>query len=254
MASCGFVCNLLCFRNCQKKGERHDFVYPTNAKQLERMGAPWMTKALRASGSIGAGMEVTNMTCTTVGTPGLLSELRLVTLEYSGGSADAPTRLMAKFAPPDLKTRATTDLFELIRCEYNCYKGDMLKNVPLKTPKCYFADMNYKTNNCCILLEVVDGTFKDQLAGVSLEDARKVMGALAKFHGVWFGGAKIEAPEVQFINRLDRPLYKLLGPGVLKGLEEREGPEAKGQGLDLRGNAKYARSHTRHLQAHVHVA
>lgn len=35
-------------RNCQKPGSLYQIKYPTNPEQLQRMGALWMTQALRA--------------------------------------------------------------------------------------------------------------------------------------------------------------------------------------------------------------
>jgi len=83
MASIGFILNILIYRNAQRKGESYKLKYPVNPKQLEKMGAPFMTKALRASGKLEKDIQVETVSISIPGQVGLLGQLRIVELTYS---------------------------------------------------------------------------------------------------------------------------------------------------------------------------
>lgn len=164
-------------------------------------------------------------------TAGLLSELRVVTLTYSRqGQVGWPAVVMVKFAPPDLKTRLTTDLFQLLRTEFKFYSGEIAKQAPFRTPKCYYADMNYTSNNFCLMMEMVSAEFRDQLAApITVPDARQIFGALARLHAKWHGD-KAEAQEVQFINKSDIDIFKMLKPEGLKAWKKVKARKQGGEG------------------------
>eukprot|EP00729_Bicosta_minor_P015061 gene15061-348_t len=188
------------------------------------MGAEWATKALSASGFLPAGVTVASLECKQPETVGLLSELKFVDLTYTGTAsahAGLDTTMVVKFAPPDLITRITVDLFELLRTEFRFYAVDAVAKefakMGIVTPKCYYADMNMKANNLCILLEKVDAEFKDQLVDeITLEEAKLVVEVLGKINGRWHGQEKANSPMVAFINQCDSAPYKLFG-GVADG-------------------------------------
>lgn len=229
-----FFCNLFCCRNCSYEGVEHGIKYPTNPTRLEAMGAPWLTKALRASGVINHEVAVASITVTEFGSTGLLSELRAVDLTYTQASDGAPKQVMVKFAPHELKTRAMVNLFGHLRNEFHFYAGAMAAKVPFRVPKPFYADMSYLSGNSCLIMErIVNADFRDLLtAPVTLDDARLIMAALAKMHAVWHGPGKIKDKDIEFVPRGDTEAMKLAGPEFLKAHKKTVEKEQGGEGWD----------------------
>ena len=70
---------------------------------------------------------------------GLLSDIHRITYKLSD---DRPTKpCYVKFAPLDLKTRITTDLFKMGTTEIAFYH-EIQKVFPMVSPKCIFADID----------------------------------------------------------------------------------------------------------------
>ena len=103
--------------------------------------------------TIDGNTTVTKITCTNFQNNGLLSDIGRVKLEYEGGSG--PAEVILKFAPIAFETRITTDLFKLSQTEYHVYKTGPEKLGFTRTPKLYYADFNYKSNNYCLMLESI---------------------------------------------------------------------------------------------------
>lgn len=129
-----------------------------------------------------------------------------------------PTRMLAKFAPSDLKTRITTDLFELAKAELMFYRRmqPQLSPATLLAPRCYFADMNLSTMNYVLLLEFLgDADFPDQLSSdLPLSDALLHVSNLARLHARWWGAkcapdARRADPALSWLNDPSNPVYKL---------------------------------------------
>eukprot|EP00040_Diaphanoeca_grandis_P015091 m.76854 g.76854 ORF g.76854 m.76854 type:complete len:494 (-) comp24943_c0_seq2:135-1616(-) len=219
MASIGFIANLLLYRNASRKGETYGFKYPVNPKQLEKMGPKWITKALRASKTIGVDIEVISMTAKVPEIIGLMGDLRVVDLVYNKES-DAPKKVMVKFASGDFDTRALNALFGFIKGEYKFYSGNLPSEVPMRVPKVFYADMNMWTGNMCLILEfVADGEFltvHDKGLKLKIEDVKLMVGSIAKLHAK-FHGNNINAPSAAWVPRLDEgPIAKLAPKEFLK--------------------------------------
>jgi len=230
MATIGFALHLLWYRNAERNGDKYGFKYPINPKKLSQMGEAWLTKALRSAGTISSKIEVMTMQIKEPEKKGLMGDIRVMEVSYKGldDTVDnddvkaeldvAPTKMMAKFASGDLKTRGLNALFGFTENEYKFYIGEMAKVVPLRTPKCYYADMNSYVGNCCLIMEFVDAEFQDVLeAKVSLEDVKLVMTNLAKLHAVYHGFEKIKQKSVDFVAPIDEgPQGSIGGAEFLK--------------------------------------
>eukprot|EP00040_Diaphanoeca_grandis_P012963 m.65585 g.65585 ORF g.65585 m.65585 type:complete len:439 (-) comp23577_c0_seq1:343-1659(-) len=220
MATIGFALHLLVYRNAQRNGDVYGFKYPINAATLQSMGAIWLTKALRASKTIGDAVEVVSFSSGMPAKKGLMSDLRLLDVVYNiahGG----PTKIMFKFDSGDLKIRGLTSLFGLSYCEFKFYSGEMPARVPMRTPHCYFADMNQWVGNSCVLMEYLeDGEFQDVLdQALTLADAKLIMIQLGRFHAVYHGEGRHHA-SVDFVQRLDTgPQGTIAPPIILQNIE-----------------------------------
>ena len=154
------MCDLICFlinlgmnRNAHMNGEAYGYKYPINVGELGegKLGdKAWFQKALRSHKTIDGNTTVTKITCTNFQNNGLLSDIGRVKLEYEGGSG--PAEVILKFAPIAFETRITTDLFKLSQTEYHVYKKGPEKLGFTRTPKLFYADLNYKSNNYCLSL------------------------------------------------------------------------------------------------------
>ena len=227
------MCDLICFlinlgmnRNAHMNGEAYGYKYPINVSELGegQLGdKAWFQKALRSHKTIDGNTTVTKITCTNFQNNGLLSDIGRVKLEYEGGSG--PAEVILKFAPIAFETRITTDLFKLSQTEYHVYKAGPEKLGFTRTPKLYYADFNYKSNNYCLMLESIglndDAKFynilepnKGSPTGVdkksmSYDQAVLCLKQLAKFHAD-FPDEKIKADkDLNFFPRSSDKLYKM---------------------------------------------
>lgn len=188
----------------------------------------WMESALRASGVLSkdGSDRVTKMKVEIPSFGGLLSQIRTVDIEIEsadvtstgirendgdqsrhsasgkekqsyGKQTSLGRRLLscvAKFSPNALKTRITTDLFDMAETEYAFYDKIapiLAEKCDLRVPQIYYMDINMTTLNTAVIMERLPESYKfyDQLdpKALSLEDAKLVVRALARFNGAWLG-------------------------------------------------------------------
>ena len=83
----------------------------------------WMTAVLRNSGSLPASAEVSEVTGRQLGEgAGMLSELSLLSLTYSGDYQDAPATLVAKFPTLNEVNRGIAMDFRVYQREVRSYQ------------------------------------------------------------------------------------------------------------------------------------
>ena len=226
----GKICKLLCcgFSPGHRSGELHAMQFPTNPRQLEKLGPKWLTAALHSHGSLEIANRVVSFELQDLGAKGMLGELRQIAIVYESPTL-APTVAVVKFASNVLSSRLITDLFDFNRAEFYFYTRlrNTMEDVIL-APKCLFADFNQRTNQFCLILEHLkhtrDATFCNQLDGVDipLEDARLIMQKLAKVHARFWGSRSRDPAFEGWLNRMDNasmlsvvvPQERLLIKGV----------------------------------------
>jgi thiamine kinase-like enzyme len=221
---CGGSCCGCC---CAHKGENSKKLFPRTQKELEKAGAPWLTKVLTDSGvltgSIGSDQypfpKVEKLTFEDANDGGLLGEMCKVSVEYSG-TTDAPRTLMAKFRPPDTDSQITTALFDLCEHEYDFYRTiqpTMLKK-GIRIPKLVYGDYHRPSGTFIMLFEFVNGTFSTIQTPTPKEKSVQVLEKLAELHNTFWGGKYDEGYEgegstkpVEFINVVNEGAQSLLG-------------------------------------------
>ena len=198
------ICRLICCGKCSLAGEQTKLPYPVNSRQLlsKQYGTTWITKALRHGGAIAADDEVVAVRTNRSDVEGMLSDLIICHLDYKTYGTH-PQKVVVKFSPSDFKTRLTTDIFHLVRSEYNVYTR-LWKPLSaiVRLPKPYFAEINHTSNNMCLMLEMVeDAEFPNQAntADPSLEDILLIVQALGRLHARW-SGDKWRGADVAFLN------------------------------------------------------
>lgn len=109
---------------------------------------------------------------------GILGLVTRVHLE----SSDGPETLIAKFPSPFPENRAVADTYDMYNREYQFYT-QVAPNVPLRAPKCYYAEFNPDNRDFVFLLEDLRGfRVGDQIEGCSVREAHQIIESLASLH------------------------------------------------------------------------
>jgi hypothetical protein len=138
--------------------------------------AKWLTSALAETGILTQGV-VTDAEWRTIGEAyGFASLIGRVGLRYRGANADAPSSLVAKLP--------SAELWEQGAREVRFYE----KVAATPAPTVYYAAADHTRRRGILLLEdLSEGRQGDVLEGCSVDDARRVLEAIAPFHARWWG-------------------------------------------------------------------
>eukprot|EP01046_Picozoa_sp_COSAG06_P032713 COSAG06_NODE_3289_length_5550_cov_26.579894_7_plen_214_part_00 len=141
----GIICRTLC---CGNKAAAHDEPtrsFPRNPREFEVGGVAWINAVMAER--LGGKNVVTGVEVCALGAQGLLSELCLAKLTYRDAvpaGADLPAEVVVKFAPAELQTQLTMNIFLLSKSEYLAYKTFHATLPPtISTPICFGADFNF---------------------------------------------------------------------------------------------------------------
>ena len=152
----------------------------------EQLSAEWLTDVLRGGGHLDLDRRVARFEVTPVGA-GILCILVRLHLTYTAGpSGDGPATIVAKFAHPVGANRQigiNTRMYEREASFFNDIAG--LVDVP--KPTCYFADVVAETGETVVLLEDL-GDYRpgDQVAGVTVDEVRDIIEAIARLHAAFW--------------------------------------------------------------------
>jgi hypothetical protein len=145
--------------------------------------AAWLTAVLQQ-----AGVEavVKGFTAANVGA-GQIGESVRFKLDYARASDDAPASLVGKFPSSGEESRNTgVALGNYIR-EVRFYQ-QLAPGALIHTPRCYFTDVDEATSEFVLMMEdLAPAEQGDQLAGVTLDQARLVVVEAAKLHASHWG-------------------------------------------------------------------
>jgi thiamine kinase-like enzyme len=142
---------------------------------------------------------------------GLLGEMVSLDLEFSGPT-DAPTKLMAKFRPPDTSSQITTALFDLCENEYDFYRTiqpTMLETANTRIPKMVYGDFHRPSGTFIMLYEFVTATFTQIQNPTPKEKSALVFEKLAAIHSTFWGGEYLNG-SVEFIDVVNSGAQNLL--------------------------------------------
>lgn len=152
----------------------------------------WLTQTLRDGGHLTTARVTgfdTQVVGEGVGFVGLLARIRL---QYDQHEAGAPASLVGKFPSPNAGARQTAAIFGVYAREVGFYQtlGDQ---AAIGTPRCYYAAITPDASGFMLLLEDLDhGRFGDQVAGCTPDEARLILGELARLHAQWWNNPKLD--------------------------------------------------------------
>jgi hypothetical protein len=151
--------------------------------------AEWLTAVLQQGG---VDAVVGRFTARNVGT-GQIGESVRFALEYARAGDDAPASIVGKFPASGDESRQTgVALGNYIR-EVRFYQ-QLAPTALIRTPRCYFTDVDEATSEFVLMMEdLAPAEQGDQLAGVSLDQARLAVVEAAKLHASHWDDAALDA-------------------------------------------------------------
>jgi len=109
---------------------------------------------------------------------GVIGSVNRVRLRGAG----APASVIIKFPSPSADNRAVAQTYDMYGREVKFYR-EQAELVPVRTPHCYAAEFDAGSGDFVLLLEDLGSCRQgDQVEGAGLEDARRVVDALAALH------------------------------------------------------------------------
>lgn len=182
---------------------------PTTTSEIT---AEWLTEALHESGTLPAGATVSAVAIDPAAAGvGFMGEVGKLALTYEGDAGSSPATMMAKFPTqsPEIKTMMRpTRVYER---EHRFY-AEIAGETTVRTPEIYHVTCNTSTDESVdeeylLLMEDLGNlTLGDQLAGVSVDQARAAVVGLAAHHARFWNGAGME--NADFIPVINGPLNK----------------------------------------------
>ena len=147
----------------------------------------WLTAALRESGS-NKQAAVQSVGISALGNDhGITGNLVRLTLSYDQDEDNAPRSLIAKFATTD---PASQEILFTITCHYEReirFYEKVASRVRLKTPRCYYSDINIEARRYILLLEdMAPVQSGDMAVGCTIEQAELAIREIAGFHATWW--------------------------------------------------------------------
>ena len=159
--------------------------------------ARWLTQVLQAGG---VDAVVKGFTAKGVGTGQIGDSVRF-RLDYERAGDDAPASLVGKFPAAGEESRNTGVALGNYLREVRFYQ-QLAPKALIATPRCYFAEVDEATSDFVLMMEdLAPAEQGDQLAGVSLDQARMVVVQAARLHASHWGDDGLdEIPWVQGSN------------------------------------------------------
>ena len=157
------------------------------AGSLNALDAAWFTTILRDAGHTRA--TVTGVTLEPMPFRGAIADMAVVRLEYEASGDPGPTSLVAKIrgtTPVQAGMDAAMGLYER---EARFYR-ELAGSVPVRTPCCLHVGDGTSTP---LLLEDLGGLrMGDQMRGLALSDAERLMDVLAALHARFWESPVLE--------------------------------------------------------------
>jgi len=188
----------------------------------EDVGAPWLTEVLVAAGALPAGRRVVEVASDPVGTGQMADSVRM-RLVYDAEVPGAPASVVGKFTPADDTSRSTALALRTSEVEVRFYQ-QVAPTVGVRTPRCYFADVDPSTASFVLVLEdMAPAVQGDQMLGCSAEEASAALAELARLHAPRWGDPALG--DLEWLVRAGGGAVAELLPLLFDGFVERYGAE-----------------------------
>jgi Ecdysteroid kinase-like family len=158
----------------------------------DEVSAAWLEAVLRHAGDLDPLSSITDWQASAIGTGQVGSTIRY-RLQYGDEGPGGPESLVCKFASADPATALTGVNIGAYETEVRFYR-ELVHRVDVRTPRCYFADIEPGTANVVLALEdLAPAEQGDQIIGCSVAQAELVVAEAARLHGPVWGSEAILA-------------------------------------------------------------
>ncbi|UCG55409.1 MAG: hypothetical protein JSV32_04190, partial [Dehalococcoidia bacterium] len=147
----------------------------------------WLNEVLHENGFLGSS-NIISLKHEQIGVgEGMVSDIARISLCYDNDSKQLPTKIVAKlpiaFGP--IRTKAMEA--GIYAREIQFYK-EIVPSSPIRTPDCYFSDMDSENEKFVLLLEDCANYSQPdyELNGINYEQAKAITLAIAEFHARWW--------------------------------------------------------------------
>jgi aminoglycoside/choline kinase family phosphotransferase len=160
-------------------------VIPASAADIT---AGWLADAL--------GLPVATIETEPIGVGvGLLGELVRVTLTYDEPVDGAPASVVVKLPTTAAANKALAMAFQFYEREVRFFR-DVAPTAKLRVPKAWHTDMDVPSERFVLVLEdLCDYELADQVAGMTVDQARRAVAEIAPFHSQWWETESLDALE-----------------------------------------------------------
>lgn len=152
-------------------------------RRLDELTPDWLSSAL--------GATVTDVSVTPIAEgEGFMGRLARLTLAYADDpdGESRPATVVAKLPTDDPGSVALGQMLRIWEREARFYL-DLAPRLPVRTPRCYYADGDESSGIFAMLLEDLSPySAGDQVAGASVAQAEAAIGWLGRFHAAESGG------------------------------------------------------------------
>ncbi len=182
--------------------------------------ATWLGAALAAGG---VEARLRDFTAQPVGT-GQIGDCVRFMLDYEQAPPDAPASLVGKFPADAEDSRATGIALGNYYREVRFYQV-LQGRAGISTPRCFFTEIQEDTHDFVLIMEdMAPAEQGDQLRGVDIPTARRVVVEAAKLHAAFWEDDTLEAyPWVGGTKDADNPVEQDMVAGLWSGFLARYG-------------------------------
>ena len=183
----------------------------------------WLRAALCANREAG-GPSVSGYSAETIAEgKGFMSQLFRLRLDHDAGSPDMPPTVIAKLPSTDPMLRTVFDGLGQNRREVLFYR-ELANGSVLRTPRSYFCGQDPETGDTALLLEDLSYLRQgDSVAGCTVEEARRCIEQLARFHASWWGSPLLERLDWMPLREAEAGVYQEIYAGAWSALIEKAG-------------------------------
>ena len=166
---------------------------PAVPVDIEQFTPAWVGDALRDSGVLGDARIASADAALVAADRGIGGTVARIRLGFEGDAPSAPASIIAKLPSAIELTRAGGRFLRLPEREVRFYR-DLAGRVPMRVPACYYAAIDDEGDAFVLLLEDLGAMASgDDLVGTTLEDAERVVDAVAAMHAAWWRSPDLDA-------------------------------------------------------------
>lgn len=166
---------------------------PATPGDLAQFTPEWLDDALRDSGVLGSARVAETHAELVAADRGIGGTVARIRLAYEGDAPGAPASIIAKLPSAIELTRGGGRFLRLPEREVRFYR-ELAGRVPMRVPACYYAAIDDDGDAFVLLLEDLGAIASgDDLVGTTLEDAERVVDAVAAMHAAWWRSPDLDA-------------------------------------------------------------